>query len=230
MSLSFWVQAEVFYETVLIILSIIVLTLIIMAIFSWTSRNKKVKSSQQPKNKLFLGFILASVVTGAIAMVGHLYYRPYLDEVNLINPLTRDRERETFGYRPYSTNELNYYRNLNNIDSLRQSSLYKESKHTKSVEYLGSENTLHYFTNDRDELYRLSQINIEYVNDINQAQLVGSTFSLVDDDYKNIGFMNPPYIMFERFQIPASQSNLKYELKNKFEVRENNYAFPDWIF
>lgn len=163
-------------------------------------------------------------------MVGHLYYQPYLKEANLINPLTRDREAELFGYRHYSEKELNYYRNLNNIESLRKSSLYEEDIHTHAVDYLGSENTLHYFRNGRDELYRLSQINIEYVENLDQAQFVSSSFSLMNNDFESIGFMNPPYIIFEHFEIPTNQSHLEFQLDNLSDVRDNNYAYPDWIF
>lgn len=230
MSVDFWIQAEWFYETVIIILGVIASILIFGAILFKFRKNNRVKSNYKKNNKPFWGMLSFAGVLLVIGLVGHIIYRPYLDEISIVNPLIRDRQKELFGYVPYPDREQDYYRNLNHLEALRTSSLYEETTQTQTVKFLGTENTLHYFENDRGELYRISQINVEYVDDIDDPQLVGSKFELSDNEFSEIGFKNPPYIMFERFEVPSNLSDLKYELNNPTDVRDSQYAFVDWTF
>lgn len=230
MSVDFWIQAEWFYETILIIIGVLIFTLIAGAILVKSIKRNHVKSNRKERNKPFWIMLTIVGVLLIIGVTGHLIYRPYLQEVSIVNPLLRDRQRELFGYEPYPQRDQDYYRNLNYIEPLRESTLYDESTQTQPVEFLGTENTLHYFKNDRDEIYRVSQINVDYVDDLDHAQLIGSQFKLNNKEFEDIGFRNPPYIMFERLEVPSNLNNLEYELDNPTDVRENQYAFPDWIF
>lgn len=125
MSVNFWLQAEYFYETVTLVLSIIVLLIVICAIFVKSIYNHKVQTNQTKKSKLFWSLITAASIMTVIGIGAHYYYRPYLDEITYVNALVRDRYREFFGYVPYSTSEQEYYQNLNHIEALRDSDLYE---------------------------------------------------------------------------------------------------------
>lgn len=230
MVIDFWIQAEFFYETLTIVLSIIVLSILFFAILVKTTQSRKAKNNQSLKNKIFWSLIATASVIVFIGIGAHLYYRPYLDEAPYMNALVRDRYRTFFGYVPYGTSEQNYYRNLNHLEALRNSELYQEKVHMQDVEFIGINNTLHYFKNERGDLFDMSQINIEYVNDINEARMVGSRFELVDPDYKNIGFRNPPYIIFERLEIPIDQMEKSFKPDNPNDVHSSHYAHPDWVF
>lgn len=230
MTANFWVQAEIFYESVLLAIIVIVFILLFAAIFVKSIQPKRVKVNKPTNPKVFRGIISAALVVTAIGLVGHFIYHPYLDEVPLINPLLRDRNREFMGYQYYSDYETDYYMNMNYIDSLRRSALYEESQHLAPVTYLGTENTLYYFENDEQELFRVSSINVELLDNLETAQLIGSSFSLVDPSFEAIGFKNPPNVMFERLEIPADQADTEYNLDNPTDVRNNNYAVDDWIF
>lgn len=230
MSVNFWIQAELFYETATIIISIIVLLIIIAAIFVKTNNNKKVKTDDTNRNKIFKYLLLAASFIAMIGFIGHLYYQSYLDEVSSVNALIRDRHREFFGYVPYSTSEQDYYRNLNHLEPLRESELYKETEETLTVEFLGIDNTLHFFENENGVLFQMSQIHVEYVDGLDSAQLVGSQFQLVNSDFEEIGFRNPPYIMFERLEIPENQKDKTFKPNNPNDVHNTLYAHPDWVF
>jgi len=230
MSVGFWLQAELFYETVTLVLSIIVLLIMICAIFVKSIQKRKVKTEQTKKNKIFWSLIIAASIMTVIGIGAHYYYRPYLDEIPYVNALVRDRYREFFGYVPYSTSEQEYYQNLNHIEALRDSDLYEESEEMQIVEFVGINNTLHYFKNERGELFQMSQINVDYVNDINEARLVGSRFTLVDQEFKNIGFKNPPYIMFEKLEVPSDQVEKSFKPDNPNDVHNSAYVHPDWVF
>lgn len=230
MSVKFWLQAELFYETVTLVLSIIVLLLFICAIFLKSIQTREVKTNQTKNNKIFWSLITTASIMTVIGIGAHLYYRPYLDEIPYVNALVRDRYREFFGYVPYSTSELEYYQNLNHIEALRASDLYEESEEMQIVEFVGINNTLHYFKNERGDLFQMSQINVDYVDSINESRLVGSRFKLVNQEFENIGFRNPPFIMFKRFEVPSDQVEKSFKPDNPNDVQNSTYAHPDWVF
>lgn len=231
MTVSFWNQAEWFYETIIIILAVLILLCIAAAIFAKSAGNRRVLTTNRTKKIVFWLCLASAGILFLIGLAGHLYYQPYLSEVSLTNPLTRDRERHLFGFDYYSQWDHDFYTNLNYIDQLRTSSLYQEEAHRLPIDYLGRDSTLHYFKNDRDEIYRVSQMDAEYADGLDQAQLAGSTFKLQDESFKDIGFKNPEKIMFEKLLVPRDQKDLQYQLENQFDLREDNdYAFIDWVF
>lgn len=223
MTPEFWVEAETFYETELVALGMLLFFFVVVALMMWMYRTPKTK-------KLLCVPVAVMVLMVGAGVAGHTRYHPYLEQATIINPLVRDRKRHFLGYTYFSTREQAFFRQMNDSDALRQSDLYEEKRVEEAVEYLGVDGALYFFENEDGELFKVSSTDIKFQERAEQAKLVGSRFVLKDSGFEEIGFKNPPYVMFENIMVPASEEFKTYDAGFAGHIPETNRVFTEWVF
>lgn len=223
MTVAEWVGAERFYEFWFIFLSITFFISLIALIFvgSYTTKENR---------KKFLLIVTSfSVLVLSIGLFGHAKYHSYLEQASLINALVRDRQPRLNTYVYYGASEKNYYIDLNDLDSLRQLEMYQEKQIIEPITYLGEDKYFHYFERSDGKLFKKNR-DIYFQDDINTAQLVGSQFELMDDDFKQIGFFNPNRIMFDYIGIPKTQEGIIFEPEDNSKIPTAETGIRHWNF
>lgn len=212
MTVEFWRNAEVFYELWSVVLSVVVILMIIalLFIFTYAQKENRLKS-------VFTVIVLASAA-GLIGLWGHNEYYPYLEQVIFTNALIRDREPKFHTYTPYNKTEISAYTQLNHIDALRNMVLYEEEQMVEPLIYLGQGEHTHYFERSNGDRFRQNR-QIQFTESAEQAQLVGSRFTLKDEQFKEIGFMNPENTMFAYIAIPLSEEGKTYTPEDEREFK-----------
>lgn len=223
MSVEFWTNAERFYELWFAVISILILICGIAVLFMLIYARKGKK-----KRKILITLGIAGVL-GVIGLVGHNRYQPYLEQAAHSNPLIRDREPTMTGYNFYGKYEENYYSQLNDLESLRNMVLYEEERVTEPVTYLGQGQFFHYFEQSDGDIFKQSR-GIEFSEEAEQTQLVGSRFTLIDEEFQEIGFKNPKNIMFDYLEIPMSEQHKTYEPEYDPHIPSTEETFRQWNF
>lgn len=223
MSIEFWTGAETFYELWLIVIGVVLVILLATLIFVAT----RVKGDH--KNKLLIGLLSLTVLLVSTGVLGHVKYQPYIDLVRYVNPLVRDRRPSFVGYIYYSRTEQTAYSQLNSLETLRAFELYEEVKATEPVEYLGEGEYYHYFEHENETITKYIR-DIEFTEDVDQAQFVGSQFQLKDEAFLDIGFKNIDRIIFEKIEIPASEVGKTHQPEDDYVIPKSNERMNQWNF
>lgn len=223
MSVEFWNSAERFYELWFIVLGVIAFLFLMTILFVWMYARK------EKRKRYTLISLLGIGAVAAIGVGGHLKYQPYLEEASHVNPLIRDREPTMTGYVYYGQYERNFFSQLNDLESLRDMSLYEEERVTEPVTYLGAGDYFHYFERSNGEVFKQNRL-VEFIEESTQAQLVGSRFQLRDDAFQEIGFQNPKNVMFEYIEVPASEEGKTYEPEYDPAIPTAEERFHQWNF
>lgn len=223
MTVEFWTNAERFYEVWIIIILILMMNGGIAVVFVIGDASKE-------NRKKFLSFILGlALMLGSTALFGHLQYRPYLEHAGYVTPLIRDRKPSFFGYTYYTQIEQRSYIESHALEPLRNLPLYEEERVTEPVIYLGMDHYSHYFERSDGEVFSQSRL-IEFSETEKQAQIIGSRFTLKDDDFQEIGFYDPQNIMFESIKIPASEQGKDYVPEKNAEILRAENVIQGWTF
>lgn len=223
MSVEFWNNAEKFYEFWVIVLGIAAFVSLIVLLFIWMYAKKEKRKSG---SLLSLGVI--GILIG-VGTAGHLRYQPYLEQAGRVNPLIRDRQPTMAGYVYYGKYEQNYFSQLNDLDSLREMELYEEQRVTEPITYLGSGQYFHYFEREDGVIFKQNR-QVEFTEDTDQTQLVGSRFYLKDEAFQEIGFRNPDNVMFGCIEVPASEEGKAYEPEYDPDIPTTEERFHEWNF
>lgn len=223
MSVEFWLNAEKFYEFWFVIIISLLTLNIIFVIFVYTYM------SNEKRNKAITILVISAVLLSSIGLYKHSQYYSYLEQASYINPLIRDRTPSFIGYNYYSSVEENVYSQYNDLDSLRKMALYNETQVSESIVYLGEGNHSHYFKHSNGNLFR-HNMDLKFIEGIEQSQMVGSQFHLKDESFKSIGFKNPKNIMFDYIEIPASEKGKKYTPENERQFLRMEKVIKGWNF
>ena len=113
MSVEFWKNAERFYESGIVILSVIIVIILAIIVVTVTSAKK------ENRVKIVMGLLISAVALVVIGYVGHLRYQPYIAQAGYVNALMRDRTPSFRGYNYYGRIELITYSQFNDLESLR---------------------------------------------------------------------------------------------------------------
>lgn len=222
-ALEYWTGAERFYAFWVVVLSVILLLLITAIIFIATYTKK------ENKKKMILAVLTGSLVLIIGGVFGHIHYQPYLEQASYINPLIRDRQPGFMGYTYYGRSDKNFYAQLNDIEALRSLDLYEEKIVTEPVVYLGRDEYSYYFEQENKQIIKYSH-DIQFNEDTQPAQFVGSQFELKDNTFEEIGFSNPENIMFQFIEIPTSQQNKSYEPEDVYLIPKADDRMNGWNF
>lgn len=223
MSVEFWKNAERFYASGITILSIIIMIIFIALIIAATSTKK------ENRLKIVIGLLISAMVLAVCGYAGHLYYQPYIIQAGHINPLVRDRTPSFGGYNYYGRTELITYSQFNDLESLRELDIYEEEEATESVVYLGQGDYFHYFEHDDGRVTKRLQA-VRFSEEVNQTQFVGSLFTLKDEGFKEIGFVNPEHVMFREILIPISEEGKSYQPEDDYTIPKSEERMNHWNF
>ena len=223
MSVEFWKNAERFYESGIVILSVIIVIILAIIVVAATSAKK------ENRVKIVMGLLISAVALGVIGYVGHLRYQPYIAQAGYVNALMRDRTPSFRGYNYYGRTELITYSQFNDLESLRELDIYEEKEATEPVVYLGQGDYFHYFEHEDGRLTKRLQA-VRFSEEADQAQFVGSLFTLKDDGFKDIGFVNPEHIMFREIVIPASEEGKVYQPEDDYIIPKPEERMNNWNF
>lgn len=222
MSFTTWNAAENFYNVSLPIIVVIGLITFLVLVFVLSYANwKKARYG-------VLLFVLGLIASGTYATGMHRQYSVYLEEYSLINPLIRDR-RIIFGFSSYySSRERRVYARLQDIESLRNLSMYEEELVVEELQYLGKEGHFHYF--DYNGQFFKTTKEITFTKSTPYAQIIGSQFSLVDSDYQTIGFDKELRTMFNTILVNENSKDTIYEATPGSRILYEEMVFSNWNF
>ncbi len=223
MSVEFWTNAERFYATGITILSIVIVIILIALVIAATSAKK------ENRLKIVIGLFISVMVIGVVGYTGHLYYQPYIVQARHINPLVRDRTPRFSGYNYYGRTELITYSQFNDLESLRELDIYEEEEAAESVVYLGQGDYFHYFEHDDGRVTKRLQA-VRFSEEADETQFIGSFFTLKDEAFKEIGFVNPEHVMFREIVIPASEEGKVYQPEDDYIIPKPEERMNHWNF
>ncbi len=223
MSVEYWINAEQFYEFWFVIISLLFLINIIVIIFVI------VYAKKENRKKFIFLTVGSAAIFGMVGVIGYVYYHPYLEQASYTNPLIRDREPRMLTYTYYGTvEETNYYK-LNYLDGLRQMTLYEEEQIVEPIHYLGKGKYFHYFERENGEFFK-QNLQVEFTETAQQAQLIGGRFTLKDEAFQKIGFKNPESTMFEGIEIPVAEQGKTYEPEDEAQIPRAEDSIRFWNF
>lgn len=223
MTIDFWTGAERFYDFWFVIFLVALVFILFAIIFTITYTEK------ENRTKVIVGLLVGAAAIFVVGILGNNYYKPYLEQNRYINPLMRDRTPSFTGYSYFGRGELTSYSQLNDLEALQEFVLYEEEIVTETVDFLGKDEHYHYFELENDQIVKYFY-DIQFKEEIQEAQFVGSRFFLKDDAYKEIGFMNPENIMFQYIGIPTSEQDKVYEPDDPYQVPKANERMFHWNF
>lgn len=223
MSADFWVAAETFYNTTMVAVAVIILLLVMLSgmIYAYSkSRHKK---------KIAAGGGLLAVVLAIGLGIGHLRYEDFLAVNDHVTPLVRDRQRAFSGYTYRSEDEIDYFAKMHDPESVRSLNMYQERVVTQPVTYVGKDEFFYYFEQD-GELFK-QRGNVVFDDQAEVTQMVGSLFALENEAFMEIGFRNPPYIMFDYLEVNQTEESELIDVENDdFVETAEEYFAKTWSF
>jgi len=205
------------------IISVLLLISVIVMIFVVTYAKK------ENRIKYILIMVGVTMIFATTGFLGHVRYRPYLNQANYISPLIRDREPTMTTYVAYGATEEDYYSQFNDLDGLRNLVLYEEEQVTEPVVYLRHGDYFHYFERSDEQLFKQNR-HIEFVETAQETQLIGSRFFLNDESFQEIGFKNPENTMFDYIKIPVSEQGKIYEPEDSSQIPRVEEEVHEWNF
>lgn len=206
MSVDYWVAAETFYNTIVTAAAVIIL------VVAMVSGMIYFYSKSPSKKKIAAGGGLLVVVLSAALLVGHVKYQDFLTLNTHVTPLVRDRQKSFSGYTYRSQDEMDYFAKMHNPESVRSLKMYQESTITEPVTYIGKDEFFYYFEKDGEMFKQRAQV----VFDANAetTQMVGSTFEIENEAFFDIGFRNPPYVLFDHIVVNRKEESEQIQVED----------------
>lgn len=223
MSVDYWVEAETFYNTTMVAVAVVILLLAMLSgmiyFYSKSPHKKKIAAS---------GGIL-TLILGLGLVAGHLKYQDFLAVNEHVTPLVRDRQKAFLDYTYRSEDDMDYFAKLHDPESVRALEMYQEEAVTEPVSYVGKDDLFYYFEQD-GELFK-QRSNVVFDANVEAAQMVGSTFALKNEAFFDIGFRNPPYILFDHIVVNQEEEAELMEVENdSFVDTAEEHFSKTWSF
>lgn len=223
MSVEFWVAAETFYNTTMVAVAVIILLLLMLTgmILGYSkSRHKK---------KIAAGGGILILGLSVWLVAGHLRYDEFLEVNDHVTPLVRDRQK-TFGDYTYrSENDMQYFGKLHDPDSVRALEMYQEETVTEPITYVGKDTNFYYFEHE-DDLFK-QRANVVFDASAEETEMIGSTFHLINESFFDIGFRNPPYIMYDHIVVNQEETDGLIDVENDdFVDTAEEHFIRTWSF
>lgn len=223
MSVDFWVAAETFYNTIVTVGAVIIL------VVAMVSGMIYFYSKSPSKKKIAAGGGLIAIVLGVALFVGHLRYQDFLTVNTHANPLVRDRQKTFSGYSYRSEDEMDYFAKIHDPEGVRSLKMYQEATVTEPVTYIGKDEFFYYFEQDGEMFKQRAQVIFDA--DAETTQMVGTTFALENEAFFDIGFRNPPYVMFDHIIVNQEEDSEQIEVEDDsfVDTAEERFARA-WSF
>lgn len=167
------------------------------------------------KNRLLLGMTAGVVVAAGLWGAGYLYIKPYLKLNELVTARVRTAHAELFGLVAESSNDVSTMAGYNDYPDLDRLPMYDRHTVTKQVSFKGTADNTEYFTMF-DRLYSYMG-KIKYTTG-SHAYLEGYRYTLNDDRYRKLGFIDPTKISTVALVIPETQKKQIMHLSNGAKV------------
>ncbi|MFL2105502.1 hypothetical protein [Desemzia sp. FAM 23991] len=223
MSVEFWLAAETFYNTTMVAVAVVILVLLMLTgMILGYSKSRHKKKIAAGGGVLILGLSIWLVA-------GHLRYNEFLEVNDHVTPLVRDRQK-TFGDYIYrSEDEMQYFGKLHDPESVRALEMYEEETVTEPIIYVGKDANFYYFEQE-DELFK-QRMNVIFDAEAEETEMVGTTFSLIDESFFEIGFRNPPYIMYDHIVVNQEDDDELIDVENDdFVDTAEEHFIRTWSF
>ena len=223
MSVEFWVAAETFYNTTMVAVAVIILLLVML-----TSMILGYSKSQY-KKKIAAGGGILILGLSIWLVAGHLKYNEFIEVNDHVTPLVRDRQKKFGDYNYRSEDDMQYFGKLHDPESVRALEMYREETVTEPVTYVGKDENFYYFEQE-DELFK-QRVNIVFDADAEKTEMVGSAFQLIDESFFEIGFRNPPYVMYDHIVVNQEEDSELIEVENdSFVDTAEEHFSKTWSF
>ncbi|MFL2133198.1 hypothetical protein [Desemzia sp. FAM 24101] len=223
MSVEFWLAAETFYNTTMVAVAVVILVLLMLTgMILGYSKSRHKKKIAAGGGVLILGLSIWLVA-------GHLRYNEFLEVNDHVTPLVRDRQK-TFGDYIYrSEDEMQYFGKLHDPESVRALEMYQEETVTEPIIYVGKDANFYYFEQD-DELFK-QRANVIFDTSAEETVMIGTTFHLMNESFFEIGFRNPPYIMYDRIVVNQEDTDELIDVENDdfVDTAEEHFS-KTWSF
>lgn len=223
MSVDFWVAAETFYNTTMVAVAVIILLLVMLSgmIYAYSKSRHKKKIAA-------IGGILVIVLSVGLG-IGHLRYQDFLAVNDHVTPLVRDRQKAFSDYTYRSEDEMAYFAKMHDPEGVRSLEMYQEEVVTEPVIYVGKDELFYYFEQN-GELFK-QRGNVVFDEQAEATQMVGNAFALENEAFMEIGFRNPPYIMFDHLVVNQAEEEELIEVENDdFVETAEEYFAKTWSF
>lgn len=223
MSVEFWLAAESFYNTTMVAVAVIILLLVML-----TSMILGYSKSQY-KKKIAAGGGILILGLSIWLVVGHLRYNEFIEVNDHVTPLVRDRQKKFGDYTYRSEDDMQYFGKLHDPESVRALEMYREETVTEPVIYVGKDENFYYFEQE-EELFK-QRVNVVFDADAEKTEMVGSAFRLIDESFFEIGFRNPPYVMYDHIVVNQEEDNELIEVENdSFVDTAEEHFSKTWSF
>lgn len=172
-------------------------------------------------------FLTVDAGFGLLAWHNAQRYAWYNEQQTYVTPNVRTVHPELTGLMSYDAQTLNAAAALNNYEDLQQLKLYRATKVTQSVTYLGK-----WYDSQavrlKNKVVIFTQA-VRYQATGQRAYLTGYRFTLKDPRFKRLGFINPGVIYAARLTLPQSQRSRE---ATDQQVKEHNTLpqFQGWLF
>lgn len=223
MTVEFWLAAENFYNTTMVAVAVVILVLLMLTgmILGY--------SKSQHKKKIAAGGGVLILGLSIWLVAGHLRYNEFLEVNDHVTPLVRDRQKTLGDYIYRSEDEMQYFGKLHDPESVRALEMYQEETVTEPITYMGKDANFYYFEQE-DELFK-QRANVIFDASAEETEMVGSTFQLIDESFFEIGFRNPPYIMYDRIVVNQEDTDELIDVENDdFVDTAEEHFIRTWSF
>lgn len=204
MSADLWNQAERFYLSILPLFAILFFIGLMALIFilSYTSKKSILRK------RLLIGYFSFFTCIGGISFFLHQRYSDWMEARENITPAILTHQTIFFRRVEEDPAVVELYRNsINQLEAFRMLEMYEEQEETLALdyEYIGTTGRNHYFLVDPDRNYVM-----RYVGDVKytegESYIQGTTFRLADQEFMNIGFLEPDYAILETLYVNKAEA------------------------
>lgn len=223
-----WLAAERFYTFLLPVFVVIFLFFLIVTVFVITYAGKGTIG----RKRYFQVLGLIVCIGGLYSIWGHRTYQSYLTQNEHINPAMRSYD-PIFGLQIETEQTIidSYQQTLHQSEEYRALDMYIEEEVTEPFpyEYIGSTDRDHYFV-FREDRNLWTRFTGELRMTAGESYLLGSHFHLIDDAFKEYGFMDTPYPIVEALYLNEEQYN---QGADDFDIpyrgiHHISLVFPEW--
>lgn len=227
-SIEMWRAAERFYNVTIpgIFLGLSLWAIVVIFVLSYTARKSK------GRNKFFIGSGLTILIFGFYSGWAHTRYSDYFLQYEFINPGIRSYSLILGFKNPEEQALIDLYQEqLTQLDQYQALDMYEEQEEQAAFpyEYLGLFDRDHYFT-FRDDEERIFRFTGDVEPTEGESYIYGYHFYLVDDQFKEYGFMDTPYPLIETIYINEEEFEQSQgaEISLPYTLIHISFIIDDW--
>lgn len=227
MSYEFWLEAENFLYTQLLI-RVVILGIIFMFLF-----HVFLYRGFNNKKKFYIVFSIITIASIGFSVKTAMDYDKYkvlYDYEKYVNYGMRNNKKSIIGYEKPSYFEKTVYKDLYLLDNFRKVGLYNEEKVEEDVEFLGRDGDKFYFKDKNNINYREIGDYLEIDLDIESPTREGVKFKLKDPKFQEIGFKEKSHYTFlTTYKIPGKMKDKPFGNPKNIEISKQGEILSGWL-